>query len=276
MHRNCPPFLVFLIPLIGAPALAAAQGWDSPWSDPRDRPARIDLSLSGGYLMSSDWSDLVVLGSVSSTSGALEQVLAPEFQVERGPVLGGSFSYSKTRYGLRVNLARSASSLNSSGVNIVDVKSWFYDVRGTIGLVDYTPTRPVLPYLFVGVGGITYDFARTVSPPQSPFLAHLPAAQQANLIVLDRSRRPFVLEVDEFGRENVLALNFGIGTNIRIPLNDGAVGVRLELLDHVSPAPLGVRIHELNSFNPASSVPIRSGARHHLRAAAGLIVQFGR
>ena len=246
MHRKSPPFLVFFIPLmIAVPALAAAQGWDSPWSDPRDRPPRIDLSLSGGYVMSSDWSDLVVLGYVSSTSAALEQFLAPQFQVESGPVLGGSFSYSKTRYGVRVNAARSASSLKSSGVNIVDVNSWFYDIRGTVGLVDYTPVRPVLPYLFVGVGGITYDFARTAGPP-SPFLAHLPAAHQANLIVLDRGGRPFVLEVDEFGRESALALNFGIGTDLRMPLNDGAVGVRLELLDNVSPAPLGVRIHELN------------------------------
>lgn len=267
---------MFLIPLmIAVPAVAVAQGWDSPWSDPRDRPARVDLSLSGGYVMATDWSDFIVLGSVSSTSSALEQVLAPEFQVESGPVLGGSFSYSKTKYGLRVNVARSASSLKSGGVNIVDVNSWFYDIRGTMGLVDYTPARSVLPYLFVGVGGITYDFARTVSPSRSPFLAHLPA-QQDDLLVLDHGRGRFVLEVDQFGRESVLALNFGIGTDLRVPLSDGAVGVRLELLDHVGPAPLGIRIHELNLYNPASSVPIRSGARHNLRAGAGLIVQFGR
>src|SRR5688572_8148191 len=121
MHRKSPSFLVFFIPLMMAvPTLAAAQGWDTPWSDPRDRPPRIDVSLSGGHVMSSDWSDLVVLGDVSSTPAALEQVLAPQFQVESGPVLGGSFSYSKTKYGVRVNAARSASSLKSSGVNIVD------------------------------------------------------------------------------------------------------------------------------------------------------------
>lgn len=267
---------MFLIPLIlTVPALAGAQDWDAPWSDPRDRPARVDLSLSGGYALSSDWSDLVALGSVSSTSSVFEQIVANEFEVERGPVVGGSVSYSKTKYGFRVSAARLNSTLKSGGVNIVDVGSWSYDIRGTMGLVDYTPARGVLPYLFVGVGGMSYDFSKTFNPPSSSLLANLPGAQ-ADVIVIDRGRGRYVLEVDEYGRETVFAMNFGIGTDLRVPISDGAVGVRLELMDHVSPAPLGIRIHELNLFNPASTIPIRTGARHHLRAGVGFVVQFGR
>src|SRR5262245_48665818 len=112
MHMKSPRFPVFLIPLLLAvPTVAAAQGWDTPWADPRDRPARVDLSLSGNYVMSSDWRNLVVLGSVTLTSSAINQALTPVFSVDNGPVLGGSVSYSKTKYGLRVNVARASSSL---------------------------------------------------------------------------------------------------------------------------------------------------------------------
>jgi hypothetical protein len=267
---------MFLIPLILAvPAVAGAQDWDAPWSDPRDRPARVDLSLSGGFALSSDWSDLVVLGSVSSTSSVFEQIVGNEFQVERGPVVGGSVSYSKTKYGFRVSAARMNSTLTSGGANIVDVGSWSYDIRGTMGLVDYTPARGVLPYLFVGFGGTSFDFSKTGNPPLSSLLANLPGTQ-ADVFVIDRGRGRYVLEVDEYGRETVLAMNFGIGTDLRVPLSDGAVGVRLELLDHFSPSPQGIRIHELNLYNPAANVPIRTGAHHNLRASAGLVVQFGR
>jgi hypothetical protein len=267
---------MLLIPLILAvPALAGAQDWDSPWSDPRDRPARVDLSLSGGYAMSSDWSDLVVLGSVSSTSSVIDQVLTPAFDVDLGPVFGGSVSYSKTKYGFRVSAARLNSTLKTSGVNIVDVGTWSYDIRGTMGLVEYTPSRGVLPYLFVGVGGNTYNYEKTITPPLSSALPAFPPPQ-ADVIVIERNGGRYVLEVDEYGRESVFAMNFGIGTDLRVPTNAGAIGVRLELMDHVSPSPLGIRIHELNLYNPASTVPIRTGALHHLRASAGLVVQFGR
>src|SRR5688572_22669090 len=49
--------------LVLLPCAAAAQGWNQPWSDPRDRPPRIDLSVTAGMIAPTDWSDLVVLGS---------------------------------------------------------------------------------------------------------------------------------------------------------------------------------------------------------------------
>jgi hypothetical protein len=50
----------------------------------RDRPPRVDLSASTGLLMPTDWSDLVLLGSLCSASG----VLVRDLQVEPRTVFG--------------------------------------------------------------------------------------------------------------------------------------------------------------------------------------------
>ena len=62
---------------------------------------RVDLSGSGGFLLSTDWSDLVLLGSVSTVSGALEQVLVRDLVMEPGPVYDGVVTYWEGRYGFR-------------------------------------------------------------------------------------------------------------------------------------------------------------------------------
>jgi hypothetical protein len=83
--------------------------------------------------------------------------------------------------------------------------------------------------------------------------------------------------VDELGMETVFAFNFGVGTDFRIPLGGGGVGVRLELSDHVAPSPLGLRIRELGrSGGLSSGAAVKFGLVHHLRLAAGLVVQVGR
>jgi hypothetical protein len=71
----------------------------------RDRPPRVDLSASAGLLMptETDWSDLVLLGSVSSASG----VLVRDLQVEPGTVFGAAATYLRGRYGFRAHGARS-------------------------------------------------------------------------------------------------------------------------------------------------------------------------
>jgi hypothetical protein len=57
------------------PAVAGGQDWKMPWSDERDRLPRVDLSVTAGFLAPTDWSDVVLLGSLSSASGVLEQML---------------------------------------------------------------------------------------------------------------------------------------------------------------------------------------------------------
>src|SRR5688572_30111988 len=157
---------------LALPASAQPQDWSQPWADPMDRPPRLDLSGSAGVLVPSDWSDLVLVGSLSSATGALEQVLVRDVRVKPGSVFGAAGTYWRGRYGFRVHGAYSESSLDFGpsfdpieGSVDVDVKTYMYDVRGAVGLIEYTPTRVAWPYAFIGLGGITYDLSRTVSPP---------------------------------------------------------------------------------------------------------------
>ena len=262
------------------PYPAAGQDWDMPWSDERDRPARVDLSLTAGFLAPSDWSDFVLLGSLSATSGALEQVLARDIHVEPERVFGAAVTYWRGKYGFRTQVARSESTLSIGGNDLVaDLDTWLYDVRGAIGLIDYHPRRWALPYVFLGAGGITYDLSQTVSPPLRNFISQPPPspAPASSALVIGHDGRQFVVTTDELRLESVLAVNFGVGTDFRIPLGPAGVGVRLEVSDHVAPSPLRLRIHELSRFGvSASETTVRFGRVHHLRAEVGLVLQFGR
>jgi hypothetical protein len=279
--------------LVLLPCSAAAQGWSQPWSDPRDRPPRIDLSVTAGMIAPTDWSDLVVLGSISPASGALEQVLVRDLRVEPESVFGAAVTYWRDRYGFRAHGAVSRSSIVAGApleaavpleappgeLRAAGVDSWFYDVRGAIGLVEYSPARLALPYVFLGFGGITYDMDRTITPPLLTFIERASVRPQGNgdILVTEDGGREFLLSVDELGMETVFAFNFGVGTDFRIPLGGGGVGVRLELSDHVAPSPLGLRIRELGrSGGLSSGAAVKFGLVHHLRLAAGLVVQVGR
>ncbi|HXH07596.1 MAG TPA: hypothetical protein VNI83_13525 [Vicinamibacterales bacterium] len=267
------------------PATAAAQEWDQPWSDPRDRPPRVDVSASIGLLAPTDWSDLVILGSLSPVAGVLEQVLVRDVRVEPDRVMSAAVTYWRDRYGFRVQAALSRSSLvigaaPAGGRATLDdaapvaVDSWFYDVRGAIGLVEYSPGRIAWPYVFLGLGGITYDLERRIVPPLFAFIERGTAvAAGVPVLVVEEAGRQFVLAIDELDRETVFALSFGIGTDFRIPFGRSGLGLRLELSDHVSRSPLTVRIGELGR---GALDEVSFGHVHHLRAAAGLVVQIGR
>lgn len=269
-----------LVLSVALPASAQPQDWSQPWADPMDRPPRLDISASAGMLVPSDWSDLVLIGSLSSASGALEQVLVRDVRVKPGSVFGVSGTYWRDRYGFRVHGAYSESSLDFGpsfdpieGSVDVDVKTYMYDVRAAVGLTEYTPGRVAWPYAFIGLGGITYDLSRTVSPPLRTFIAQPPPGGTPDRVIVADDGRQFVVAVDELGLETVLAFNFGVGTDFRIPLGGGGVGLRLELSDHVAPSPLGLRIREVGA---SRSGDVRFGLVHHLRAAAGIVFQIGR
>lgn len=264
------------------PGAATAQDWTQPWSDPYDRPPRVDISASAGFLIPSDWSDLVLLGSISSVSGILEQIVVRDVRVEPSTVFDANVTYWRGRTGFRVHGGYSTASLAIGGVadeagSSVDVDTWLYDVRGAVGLIEYTPGRWVWPYAFGGVGGITYDLSRTVSPSLLSFIDHTPSRDETGRIFVAERGRQFVLAVDELGLETVLAVNFGVGADLRIPLGAGAVGLRVEASDHVSRSPLGLSIRELSPRGTfTSDTAVRFGFVHHLRVAAGLVVQIGR
>jgi hypothetical protein len=291
MHiQNAVRLVACFVALALLPSSALAQDWTQPWSDPRDRPPRVDLSVNAGMLAPTDWSDLVVLGTISPFAGALEQVLVRDLRVEPDSVFGAAVTYWQDRYGFRVQAALSQSSIvaGSEAFNNVSlpgefraasVDSWFYDVRGAIGLVKYSPTRRVWPYVFVGLGGITYDLDRTISPPLLTFIQRSGGGTPGTdeLVVIEDDGREFLLSIDELGLETVLSGNFGVGTDLRIPMGGAGIGLRFELADHVAPSPLKVRIRELGrSGGLTSDSSVGFGLVHHLRLSAGLVLQIGR
>lgn len=269
---------------------AAQDDWNQPWSDPRDRPPRIDLSVNAGMVAPSDWSDLVVLGTISPFAGALEQVLVRDLRVEPDTVYGASVTYWQDRYGFRVNAAYSRSAVVAGSeafnnatlpaeVRVTSVDSWFYEVRGAIGLVKYSPTRRVWPYVFLGAGGITYNLDRTISPPLLTFIQRSGAINPStdSLIVIEDDGREFLLAIDELGLETVFSGSFGVGTDLRIPMGGAGVGLRLELGDNVARSPLKVRVRELGAVGGLTNdSTVTFGLVHHLRASVGLVIQIGK
>ena len=267
-------FVAWLV-VASAPALAQRL----TLNEPPPGPPRVDLSGSGGMLLSSDWSDLVLLGSVSPATGALEQVLVRDLVIDPGPVYDGTVTYWRGRYGFRVHtgFAKSCLAIGRSCGDIgaiadggtVKVKSYSYDVGGAIGLLDYQPRRWVWPYVFFGLGGVTYDLDRTIGPP----LTFIESRASTTAPVIARDADPLLISVDEIGIETRVAGNFGLGTDFRLPLGPAALGVRFELSDHVHESPIDVRVTALDKFR--SDGRMNFGLVHNLRAAVGVVLQFG-
>ena len=293
MRRAPLAVISLLVAWMLPPAPAFAQDWSQPWADPEDRPPRVDFSASGGFLMPTRWSDLVLLGSLSPGVGVLEQVLTRDVHVKPDTEFTAATTYWRSRYGLRVHggFSRSSVSIGATPVAAsssstaavgngeaasVGIDTWLYDLGAAIGFVEYEPRRSVWPYGFFGVGGITYNLKQTIAPPLS-FLDRPPSAPSGNIIVVASEGRQFLLTTNALNVDTVLAFNVGLGTDFRVPLKGGGVAVRLEVADHVAASPIAFRIEELSSFG---AVPSDSGARyrlvHHLSAAAGLVIQIGR
>jgi len=287
--------LLFLVPLIVSltilPAPTCAQDWSQPWADPEDRPPRVDVSVSAGFLMPTRWSDFVLFGSLTSASGALEQVLSRDVHVEPDAEFAGTATYWRGNYGFRARAGFSRSSLTIAGINTlmpgdqiisettsVGMDTWLYDVGGAIGFGDYAPTRLVWPYGFIGFGGITYHLKHTIAPPLT-FIEHAPSRPDVagNTVIVVTDDRQFLLTTNALSTETVFAFNFGIGTDFRIPLGRSGIGLRLELADHLAPSPLSLRVEELSSFG---TLPSDTGVRfrlvHHLSATAGVVMHVGR
>jgi hypothetical protein len=289
MSRGRLPFFVFVYLAVLLPAVSSAQDWGEPWSDPRDRPPHVDFSGSVGFLGTTDWSDLVLLGSISPVSGVLEQVLVRDLRVKAATAFDGSVTYWRGKYGFRTHVGFSKSSLVIGGTPLtmpgsddrlsVDVDTWLYDVRGAIGFMEYDPHRWIWPYGFVGFGGVTYNLSRPISPPLLTFVEHSPSIPQNSgdrIVIVDDGGHQFVLAVNELGSETEFAFNFGIGTDFRIPMGRSGVGLRLEASDHVSSSPLSLDIHDLGSFGVApSDTAVRFGLIHHFTLSAGLVVHIG-
>lgn len=266
--------------LLAAPVAAQKLTLD----EPPPGPPRIDFSGSGGFLLSSDWSDLVLIGSVSPGTGALEQVIVRDVSIDPSPVYDGTVMFWRGRYGFRAHsgfsksclaVGRSCSDLAAvtSPSGTVKVKSYSYDVGGAIGFIDYRPGQWVWPYGFGSLGGITYDLARTVGPPLT-FIERRPPPGGAPVVIVDDTD-PLLISVEELGLETRLAFTMGFGTDFRIPMGPAGLGVRVELSDTMHESPIDLHVRSLDTFHPDDG-ELRFGVVHNLRAAVGVVLSFGR
>ena len=282
-HDRLRLFLLLALFAGGLPAKASAQ-WD-PFNPPRD-PKHLDISGSAGLRLSTDWSDLILLGTVSPVTGVLEQVLARDLVFVPGPVFDATVMYWEGRYGFRAHGGFSRkciavgrrcgaiATLNGPTRGSVGVDASSYDVGGAIGLVDYRRNPWVWPYVFAGVGGVNYDIKQTVSPPLQMFIERPPPVTPQITVATDR-RGPLLIAIDELGLETKFAVNFGLGTDLRVPLGAAGLGLRLELSDNVHESPLQIRIADVDGVHGGDTVQPNARFVHNLRASAGVVLHFG-
>jgi hypothetical protein len=272
---------------------SAGQGLPDLWADPLDRPPRFDFSFNVGADAATDWSDLVLLGSISPAFGVIEQVLVRDLRVEPDTQVSGAVTYWRGRYGFRAQAGRSRSRLVLGGQpvelsqpavtprlsNSIDLDTWSYDVRGVVGLIEYSPRAWVWPYASFGFGGITYLMDDSVAPPLLTFIerGRSGTANIDELTVVDRGGSEFLLAVDEVADETVFAFNLALGADLRLPIGGGGLALRLEGSDHIASSPVGLRIGQLRRSSVlASDAGATFGLVHHLRVAAGVVVFIGR
>src|SRR5262249_27961104 len=209
---------------------AFAQDWSQPWADPMDRPPRVDISASAGFLLPTRWTDLVLLGSISPATGVLEQVFTRGMSVEPDKEYEVAATYWISRYGFRSQFGYSRSSLTIGGAPLPDssrapsttsvgVDTYLYDIRAAIGWVDYAPSRAVWPYGFIGFGGITYNLKRTITPPLTFIDSNTgrPGARPDTIVVVDGGRQ-FLVSIGELKTETVFPFNLGLRTPFPLPL----------------------------------------------------------
>ena len=277
--------VVIALAIVTLPALADAQ---ADLSAIYPGPKHVDVSAAGGFVLATDWSDLVLLGAVSPVSGALEQVLVRDLTVRPGPVLDAVVTYWEGRYGFRTHIgfAQSCLTVSTSCADVVgragaptsiDVNAWTYDIGGAIGLIDYRRNIWVWPYVFLGFGGVTYDLDRTVGAPLTFIERRPPASPDGRLIVSKTDLDSALIAIDELSLETKFAMNFGVGTDLRVPLGAASLGVRLELSDHIHRSPLDILVVPVDRSRRArEETRLDFGYVHNLRAAGGLVLQFGR
>jgi hypothetical protein len=270
---------------------------ESGWEDDEERPRRLDISLAAGRLLSSDWSDLVVLGTLG---GLVERVLVRDLAFAPGAAVDVAITYWEGRYGFRVHagMARSCVAIggNCDAVPVflggadgatlipgdIDAAAWLLDIGGAVSLVRPGYDRDFRPFVFFGLGGVAYDLDGAVRLLLPTFIelggepGRIALDPDGNVIVV-AGGSPFLVSVAEPGFEVMFAGVLGIGADVRIPVGDGTVGLRFELADHVTRSPLDVRLAGfVDDFHlsrrDVEDVRFDFGAVHNLRLNVGLVV----
>lgn len=273
--------------------------FDREWGREYSGPQRLELSVSGGYGLSTDWSNRVALQLFDPQGGAHQQVLLRNVAVAPGAGVGGAVTYWRGRYGFRVGggymrscLTTAARCVNGEeappagdaalAVAEVPMDVWRYGVEGVIGLLNWEQSRVWRPYLLVGAGGVTYDAGRDALPlVAGSFETILPPTSAPGGVVITDGHTMLLVSTSELGLEHVFGVTIGVGMDTRIPVGIGGVGLRLELVDQITSSPFSVRVERLDSGGRRfagrgrEETVFRSGAVHNWRLTAGVILEFG-
>jgi hypothetical protein len=282
--------------LILAPVISPALAQDV------EGPRRWEFSLAGGASWSTNWSNLVILGT---TGGLVERILLRGIRVDPGAMADLSVTYWEERFGFRVHggFLHSCIAIGPSCVarglseeermqlqlpaNDIDVNTWYADIGGAVNLVAPKPRQFARPYLFFGAGAVVYSVGEGIRNLLPTFVA---LGGTPGLVKFDSTTKeiiivdePFLVEVPETGLQTQFAGTFGFGTDLRIPVGRGGFGLRLEAADHITKSPLHVRfaaVPEEEEFflrrrgDGAEEVDFDFGLVHNLRFTAGLVFEF--
>lgn len=269
-------------------ALRAQDIWDDWYNPYAGQPRSLSIGVMGGTYWSTPWSDLVVLGSISSR-GAVEQVLLRQVQVSPGALFGGSITYRRGRGGARLQAAYSRSCLEIAGScnpasfatgsqipqpQRINVRTWMADVDGEISLVEARSGQWARPYLLLGAGGIVYDpdgSAAQLLPQFLEFGGGSARVDGSEVTVSFPDAGQIVADVQGAGLQTVFSLVVGAGTDLRVPVGNGGFGIRLQVADHMAASPMKVRVVGGRFGQPTD---LGFGAIHNLRLTAGAVIDF--
>jgi hypothetical protein len=252
---RCLTPAILLAALLSSVDVLHGQSFPGDFDNDKPRPRRLDASLSLGQLVSTDWSNLVVLGTLG---GLIEHVLSRDLAFEPGTSLDLALTYWEGRSGLRVRAGWAHSCLAIGGtcgpviitgdnetltLREVNVDAYTLDIGGAISLVSPEPKHPLRPFVFFGAGALAYNLDEGVRFLLPSFIELGGAPGRIGLnpdgkVILIADASPFLVSVDQPGFELLFAGVLGLGSDLRIPLGDGSLGLRFEVADHISRSPL--------------------------------------
>ena len=289
-----------LLSLLAQPVSAQRDStrFDRLWLADYDGPRRLEVGVSAGYALSTDWTDLVALHVFDTRGGIHRQVLLRNVAVAPGAGGAVAVTYWRGRHAFRATVGYSRSCLTTSsrcvngsglppedgaalGVAEVDMDVYRYGVEGIVGLRNWRESQFWRPYLIVGAGGVAYDPDENALPLfPGTFETLVQPSSAPGTVVVTNGATTLLVATDELGLENVFGLTLGVGMDFRVPLGLGGVALRLEAADQITSSPFSVTVSRLDDddrdFFDRSDQPtiFRAGAIHNLRLTAGVAIEL--
>jgi hypothetical protein len=292
----------FLIAAPLAAPLAAQEDQDTTrfqrlWGGDYDGPRRIELSVGAGYGWSTPWADRVALHVFSPQGAVHQQVLLRNVAVVPGEGVAAGVTYWRGRHAFRVSGGYNQACLTTGtrctngditpggatlAIAEVPMDIWRYGVEGLVGLRSWVDSRVFRPYLIVGATGITFD-------PDADALPFIPGTFETvieptdapNTVIVSHGETMLLVSHTELGLEHVFGATLGIGMDLRLPVGIGGVGLRFELIDHITTSPFSVRVARLDASGrrhhgaAGDDIVFRKDGIHNIRFTAGVLLELG-